>query len=1273
MNNPDKNGRLPLKFSLVFILFLITGILFNCKQERKDYPHRSENGEQILSQTNISKGIYVLLNDRKCRIALDLIEKSELLIFIQLSDEKDVERAREIADSAGFYGTRLYVEKSNQGKINLADNIADAVIYSGNDGNFSEKEIIRVIHPKGIALIGDKKIIKPFPEGVDDWTHPYHGPDNNPQSEDKLIKAPYLTQFLAKPHYGPATQIAVASNGIIFKGFGNVAFHKREEKFLNTLAAFNGYNGTLLWKRDLVPGVMLHRNTMIATPHTLFVGDDKSCKLIEPLTGRIKGEIKPDPKISGGTFWKWMGMEKDILYAVIGEQEEKDPVMRWRRQKHGWPWSGISKGFNQRENTWGFGNDLLAINPENGKIVWHHHENRAIDTRASCMKNGRIYIFRFGTYLRCLDAESGDIVWQKTPENAPQLFEAIGDYLPRQGFTTNWRTRFYLTAGDDAIYFAGPQIDKLLAVSTKDGSVLWQDSFNNYQLVLRKDGLYAISGPWRTNVSKKFDPLSGEVLANLPAGRRACTRPTGTSDAIFFRANDGTVRLDLESNQPLWMSPMRPDCFNGVTIANGMIYWWPYVCDCQLSIYGITAVASAGDFKFDRSAKEETRLIKGNIDADKTSELLITSSDWPTFRKNNSGNVKTDAVISKAAMHLWQYPDVPDYYSATNVLGHEYNSVTTPPVTADGIVFYGNSEGILRALDINTGKELWKSYTGGSIRIPPTIWKGYVLVGSGDGYIYNFAALSGKLVWKFRAAPVERKIPVYGNLLSTWPAASGLLVKDGIVYGAAGILNYDGIHVYALDAETGRIIWQNNTSGHLYKEAKTGASVFGHMLMDDKNLYLASGTSLSPAVYDLKTGTCLNDPEPLKTNEAVSPRGWELYRIGDHIIAGGKPFYSDPKDEIYDVTVKNKMLHTSNGKRDILWINQKKIMCYPPITKEILNNAVSGQHFAANYNAPLWATLNIDKEPFWEYNCDGSEAVALTKKSVIVAGKDELAVLDLRNGKTILSFPLDYPPIPWGLAVSRDGKIIVVLQDGSVHCFGGDSTIPVPYLSTGNTYFIDSTKVRLVCDTRGTQIYYTLDGSTPTQKSLKYIKPFFVNESKTLKMRAYSAKLMPSFIVTKKLSKVSYAHSQTSNNIKPGIYYDYYKGYFATVADLDNKQPQKSGLTNSVAISPEINSNNFGIIFKGYILIPDDDIYTFYLTSNDGSKLYINNEEVLDNDGLHTALEKSAKIALQAGEYPFMVKYFQEGGSKALKMSWESKKIKKEEIPPEALLHKEGK
>ena len=984
----------------------------------------AENATTLLDRIGVTRGIAVVPGDLECKLALDLVRASDLIVYVQLPRPEETEAARRAADSAGVYGTRVYVEKGSLDRIHLADNIADVLIAVGDAASqIPQAEVMRVLCPRGKALLGDRQITKPLPAGTDDWSHPYHGPDNNPQSNDQLARAPYMTQFLAEPRYGPSPQVAVASAGRVFKAFGNVAWHKREEPYLNTLVAFNGYNGAILWKRELPPGYMIHRNTIIATPSTLYLGDDKSCKLLDAATGKLTGEIAPPLDVAGGTFWKWMALEDGVLYALIGEQEQKDPVVRWDRKQHGWPWDGISKGYNQPEQPWGFGRTVIAIDPATKEVLWHHHEDEPIDGRAACMKNGRIYVFGFGSFLACLDARNGEEVWRMTKDNAPELFASLGKYLTRQSWQTNWRTVAYLKCSDKALYFAGPQVGKLLAVSAADGSILWENPYDNFQLILRDDGLYGISGPWGNNVSKKFDPLTGKVLADLPTGRRGCTRPTGSIDSILHRAMGGSVRFDLAGNTRRWISPMRPSCHDGVTIANGLLYWWPWVCDCQLQLHGVVCLGPAGDFDFTPPVDASQRLERGPGTLAKTAKLPESPADWPTFRANNKATAVSKATVPRAVTRGWSFKPA----SATG-------SRPTAPVAVGGMVFVSGSDGIVRAIDAATGAAKWTAYTGGAVQFPPTVWRSRVLVGSGDGWVYAFEAQTGWLIWRFRAAPAERKIPVYGTLLSTWPVGSGVLVDDdGTAYVAAGIVNYDGTYLYALDAATGELKWENDTSGHLDPDAHTGVSVQGHLLLDKDKLYLAGGTAVSPAVYDASNGKCLNDPEQLRQCASIAPRGWELSLIGDHVVAVGKPLYTDPKYPVYDDTVFRKMFHAATGDRDIVWLDNSKIMCFKSIDRQTLSNCVRKSR-EPNYRVKTWGEFKIPDKPLWERDCKGSVAMAVSNNAVLVADSSQLLALDLQDGKPLWTQPLPAAPIPWGLAVDRDGRVVVSLENGGIVC-----------------------------------------------------------------------------------------------------------------------------------------------------------------------------------------------------------------------------------------------
>jgi outer membrane protein assembly factor BamB len=279
--------------------------------------------------------------------------------------------------------------------------------------------------------------------------------------------------------------------------------------------------------------------------------------------------------------------------------------------------------------------------------------------------------------------------------------------------------------------------------------------------------------------------------------------------------------------------------------------------------------------------------------------------------------------------------------------------------------------------------------------------------------------------------------------MSTWPVASGVLVEDGVAYFAAGIVNYDGSHVYALDAKSGRIIWQNNTSGHLESEARTGVSVQGHLLISDGKLYLAGGTSVSPAVYDLASGECLNDPSGLGQAGSTAVRGQELYKLGDRVVAGDRPLYADPEYPVYDNSVFNKLVHTSGASRDVVWVNDRQILCVNPISTNALNNSATESFKDPKFMMPGSVRLKLEQKPLWEREFEGSRAFVRCKNAILVAGTWPRSVpavqaVDIRTGKNLWSPQrrLSGNPVRWGMAVDGDGYLVITLEGGEVLCFG---------------------------------------------------------------------------------------------------------------------------------------------------------------------------------------------------------------------------------------------
>ncbi|MFM7133939.1 MAG: PA14 domain-containing protein, partial [Planctomycetota bacterium] len=81
------------------------------------------------------------------------------------------------------------------------------------------------------------------------------------------------------------------------------------------------------------------------------------------------------------------------------------------------------------------------------------------------------------------------------------------------------------------------------------------------------------------------------------------------------------------------------------------------------------------------------------------------------------------------------------------------------------------------------------------------------------------------------------------------------------------------------------------------------------------------------------------------------------------------------------------------------------------------------------------------------------------------------------------------------------------------------------------------------------------------------------------------------------------------------------------------------------------------------MLIPTDGVWTFFTNSDDGSKLFIGNTEVVSNDGLHPMTERSGEIGMRAGRHALRVEFFERTGGAGLTASWSGPGVAKQTIP----------
>jgi len=219
--------------------------------------------------------------------------------------------------------------------------------------------------------------------------------------------------------------------------------------------------------------------------------------------------------------------------------------------------------------------------------------------------------------------------------------------------------------------------------------------------------------------------------------------------------------------------------------------------------------------------------------------------------------------------------------------------------------------------------------------------------------------------------------------------------------------------------------------------------------------------------------------------------------------------------------------------------------------------------------------------------------------------------------------------------------------------------------------FIERTTVQLHSPTAGADTHYTVDGSEPTQTSPLYVEPLAIDSSTTLKTRAYWQDGTASRVATYRFDKVAPRPAAAVADPKPGLLVEYYEqdGRWRRLPDFETLDPTARKIAQHIRHRIAEREEYFGLRFRGYIEILQTGVYGFYLTSDDGSRLTIGGERVVDNDGIHGAREKTGYVALEAGMHPLEVLFFQGAGGVALSLSIDGPGLEKQEIPPTMLFH----
>lgn len=137
-----------------------------------------------------------------------------------------------------------------------------------------------------------------------------------------------------------------------------------------------------------------------------------------------------------------------------------------------------------------------------------------------------------------------------------------------------------------------------------------------------------------------------------------------------------------------------------------------------------------------------------------------------------------------------------------------------------------------------------------------------------------------------------------------------------------------------------------------------------------------------------------------------------------------------------------------------------------------------------------------------------------------------------------------------------------------------------------------------------------------------------------------------------KVRKLALTPATKTAPMSEGLYQDVYSGSFDTVPDFTKLHAEEGGPVKAIDLSTIGKREGVGLWFRGFVNAPETGLYTFRLTSDDGSKLTIDDQPVVDNDGLHGSTFKTGQLLLEKGWHKFDLGWFNRTGGQDLKLEW---------------------
>lgn len=729
-----------------------------------------------VEQSGVPRGFVVQLGGASVDACVKLHAETGSNVQALLRDASSVAAARTAIRAADCYGpvsARVY----SGDRLPYRDNLVNLLIVQEDQG-IGEAELMRVLRPLGVLAMrkGDawQTQVKPWPAGMDVWTHFLHGPSNNAVSQDSNIRPPRRLQWSADHLWGRSHEMnnsfpaLVTDAGRMYYIFDTGVTGMEDPRLGEqwTLFARDAFNGNLLWQRPL----STWGSQTWGSRALRFFGGNVARRLVAHrdrlfITFEYGGPVIVLDAVSGETLREIPQTQGAEEILADGDEIIVSCLVQSERR------GGAAK--------------IVCYDVESETVCWQADDTGFVP-QTMCVAGDSV-VYHNKKQLLCRNRTDGALRWT----------------FDDSGASSRGGGKMLLLADGKAVLSSRKAV---LAISLQDGHVAWKaagpqgGSMRETDLFFARGAVWC-SGPGSTVVG--YDIADGHLVSQIDGSsvqsqghHLRCYRAKATEDYLITQFR-GIEFLDLHSDAHCQNDWLRGTCTYGVMPANGLLYVPPHSCLCYSAAMfrGLNAFSGADDQELLQVAGADAygELVKGPAYEFDGGSGESKSSDWPAYRHDGR---RTGANASQVPAEL-----VPRWSASLK-------AELTPPVAAGGFVYVAaKDQHAILALDAHTGETKWRFVADARIDSPPTIDRGRLLFGGADGVLYCLRADSGQLIWQRRLAPAERWLTVEGQAESVWRLHGSVLVQGDLAYCTAGRSSYldGGLFFYAVEIATGQV------------------------------------------------------------------------------------------------------------------------------------------------------------------------------------------------------------------------------------------------------------------------------------------------------------------------------------------------------------------------------------------------------------------------------------------------------------------------------------